>query len=109
MQEFLSPFFYRFPVELEPVDNGEFLGTILCADSRTLTFQQPKESFQFRPMNSAGTMAHKMSAPAPRSINGLTLKTFAQSLISAKVPVMEHFESAASYNVPNNNTCMYFF
>ena len=47
--------------------------------------------------------------PAPKSISGLTLRTFAQSLLSAKVSVKEHFVSAASYNVPNVNSCMYFF
>ena len=47
--------------------------------------------------------------PAPKSISGLTLRTFAQSLLSAKVSVSEHFVSAASYNVPNVNSCMYFF
>ena len=66
MQEFLSAYFYRHPVELEPVHNGEFLGTILNSGCRTLVFQQPTESFQFRPMNSAGTLAHKMSAALAR-------------------------------------------
>ena len=66
MQEFLSAYFYRRPVELEPVHNGEFLGTILDAGRRILVFQQPTESFQFRPMNSAGTLAHKMSAALAR-------------------------------------------
>ena len=66
MQEFLSAYFYRHPVELEPVHSGEFLGTILRSGSRTLVFQQPTESFQFRPMNSAGTLAHKMSAALAR-------------------------------------------
>ena len=66
MQEFLSAYFYRHPVELEPVHNGEFLGTILNSGRRTLVFQQPTESFQFRPMNSAGTLAHKMSAALAR-------------------------------------------
>ena len=66
MQEFLSAYFYRHPVELEPVRNGEFLGTILHSGSRALVFQQPTESFQFRPMNSAGTLAHKMSAALAR-------------------------------------------
>ena len=66
MQEFLSAYFYRHPVELEPVHNGEFLGTILHSGSRTLVFQQPTECFQFRPMNSAGTLAHKMSAALAR-------------------------------------------
>ena len=47
--------------------------------------------------------------PAPKSISGLTLRTFAQSLLSAKMSVKEHFVSAASYNVPNVNSCMYFF
>ena len=47
--------------------------------------------------------------PAPKSISGLTLRTFEQSLLSAKVSVKEHFVSAASYNVPNVNSCMYFF
>ena len=47
--------------------------------------------------------------PAPKSISGLTLRTFAQSLLSARVSVSEHFVSAASYNVPNVNSCMYFF
>ena len=38
MQEFLSAYFYRHPVELEPVHNGEFLGTILDAGRRILVF-----------------------------------------------------------------------
>ena len=65
-RSFLSAYFYRYPVELEPVHNGEFLGTILHSGSRTLVFQQPTESFQFRPMNSAGALAHKMSAALAR-------------------------------------------
>ena len=55
MQEFLTDFFYRHPVELEDVTNGDFLGTILYANLRTLSFQQPIASFQFRPFRSAGT------------------------------------------------------
>ena len=51
----------------------------------------------------------RAAGPAPKSISGLTLRTFAQSLLSAKVSVKEHFVSAASYNVPNVNSCMYFF
>ena len=66
MQEFLADFFYRHPVELEDVTNGEFLGTILDANLRTLSFQQPAASFQFRPVRSAGTEAHKLSAAAAR-------------------------------------------
>ena len=65
-QEFLSSFFYRRPVELEDVTDGEFLGTTLCAETRTLVFQQPKEPFQFRPINSAGALPHKMSAALAR-------------------------------------------
>ena len=64
MQEFLADFFYRHPVELEDVTNGELLGTILDANLRTLSFQQPAASFQFRPFKSAGTEAHKLSAAA---------------------------------------------
>ena len=59
-------FFYRHPVELEDVTNGEFLGTISDAKLRTLSFQQPAASFQFRPFRSAGTEAHKLSAAAAR-------------------------------------------
>ena len=66
MQEFLADFFYRHPVELEDVTNGEFLGTILDANLRTLAFPQPAASFQFRPFRSAGTEAHKLSAAAAR-------------------------------------------
>ena len=66
MQEFLADFFYRHPAELEAVTNGEFLGTILDANLRTLSFQQPAASFQFRPFRSAGTEAHKLSAAAAR-------------------------------------------
>ena len=36
MQEFPADLFYRHPVELEDVKNGEFLGTILDASLRTL-------------------------------------------------------------------------
>ena len=66
MQEFLADFFYRHPVELEDVTNGEFLGTTLDANLRTLSFQQPTASFRFRPSRSAGTEAHKLSAAAAR-------------------------------------------
>ena len=66
MQEFLADFFYRHPVELEDVTNGEFLGTILDANLRTLSFQQPAASLQFRHFRSAGTEAHKLSAAAAR-------------------------------------------
>ena len=37
-QEFPADFFYRDPVELEDVTNGAFLGTILDANLRTLSF-----------------------------------------------------------------------
>ena len=66
MQEFLADFFYRHPVELRDVTNGEFLGTSLDANLRTLSFQQRTASFQFRPFRSAGTEAHKLSAAAAR-------------------------------------------
>ena len=66
MQQFFADFFYRHPVELEGVTNGELLGTILDANLRTLSFQQPTASFQFRPFRSAGTEAHKLSAAAAR-------------------------------------------
>ena len=66
MQEFLADFFYRHPVELEDVTNGELLGTILDANLRTLSSQQPTASFQFRLSRSAGTEAHKLSAAAAR-------------------------------------------
>ena len=59
-------FFCRHPVELEDVTNGKFLGTILDASLRTLSFQQPVASFQFRPFRSEGTEAHKLSAAAAR-------------------------------------------
>ena len=59
-------FFYRHPVELEDVTDGEFLGTILNANLRTPSFQQPAASCQFRPFRSAGTEAHKLSAAAAR-------------------------------------------
>ena len=57
-------FFYKHPVELEDVTNGELLGNILDANLLTLSFQQPTASFQFRPFRSAGTEAHKLSAAA---------------------------------------------
>ena len=66
MQEFHADFFYRHPVELEDVTDGELLGTILDANLRTLSFQQPAASCQFRPFRSAGTEAHKLSAAAAR-------------------------------------------
>ena len=66
MQEFLADFFYRHPVELEDVTHGKFLGAILDANLRTLSFQQPAASCQFRPFRSAGTEAHKLSAAAAR-------------------------------------------
>ena len=66
MQEFLANFFCRHPVELEDVTNGELLGTILDANLRTLSFQQPTASFQLRPFRSADTEAHKLSAAAAR-------------------------------------------
>ena len=66
MQEFLADFFYRHPVELEDVTNGEFLGSMLDANLRTLSFQQPTASFLFRPFRSAGTETHKLSAAAAR-------------------------------------------
>ena len=48
MQEFLADFcFCRHPVELEDVTNGEFLGAILDASLRTLSFQQPAAFFSF--------------------------------------------------------------
>ena len=65
-QEFLADFFYRHPVELEDVTNGEFLGAILDASLRTLSFQEPAASFQFRPFRSAGAEAPKLSAAAAR-------------------------------------------
>ena len=68
MQEFLADFFSRHSVELEHVTNGELLGTILEANLRTLSFQQPAASFQFRPFRSAGTEARKLSAAAAARI-----------------------------------------
>ena len=65
-QEFLADFCYRHPVELEDVTNGELLGTILDANLRTLSFQQPSASLQFRPFRSADTEAQKLSAAAAR-------------------------------------------
>ena len=65
MREFFADFFYRHAVELEDATNGEFLGAILDASLRTLSFQQPA-SFQFRPFRSASTEAHKLSAAAAR-------------------------------------------
>ena len=59
MQEFLADFFYRHPV-------GQLLSTTLDANLRTLSFQQPTASFQFRPFRSAGTEAHKLSTAAAR-------------------------------------------
>ena len=53
-------------MELEDVTNEDFLGTRLDANLRTLSFQQPAASFQFRPFRSAGTEAHKLSAAAAR-------------------------------------------
>ena len=64
--EFLADSFCRHPVELEDVTNGELLGTSLDANLRTLSFQLPAASFQFRPFRSAGTEAHKLSAAAAR-------------------------------------------
>ena len=66
MQQFLADFFYRHPVELEDVTNGELFGTILDANLRQLSFQQPAASFQFRPFRSAGTEAQKLSAAVAR-------------------------------------------
>ena len=66
MQEALADFFHRHLVKLEDVTNGEFLGTILDANLRTPSFQQPAASFQFCPFRSAGTEAHKFSAAAAR-------------------------------------------
>ena len=54
--------FYQHPVELEEVESGEFLGTILHPSERRLAFIIPNKQFQFKPLNSAGSDSHKMAA-----------------------------------------------
>ena len=54
-------------VELEDVTNGEFLGTILDANLRKLSFQQPTASFQFRPFRSAALRHISFQLPLPEN------------------------------------------
>ena len=65
-QQFLAPYFYGYPVELEAVTDGEFLGTTLNPRTRRLEYRQPTARHQFRPFRTAGTDAHKYSAAYAR-------------------------------------------
>ena len=100
MQEFLADFFYRHPVELEDVTNGEFLGTILDANLREHSFQQPAASFQFRPFSSAGAEAHKLSAAAAR-ICLASRYSFPDQ--QAKSDVLQLVRSYFEYDYPATN------
>ena len=65
-QQFLDPFFFGHPVELEGVTDGEFLGTTLNPRARRLEYRQPTARHQFRPFRTAGTDSHKVSAAYAR-------------------------------------------
>ena len=65
-QQFLAPFFYGHPVELEAVTDGELLGTTLNPRTRRLEYRQPTARHQFRPFRTAGTDSHKVSAAYAR-------------------------------------------
>ena len=62
MKELCQLEFYQHPVELEEVESGEFLGTVLHPAERRLAFIIPNKQFQFKPSNSAGSDSHKMAA-----------------------------------------------
>ena len=69
-QQFLAPYFYGHPVELEAVTDGEFLGTTLNPRTRRLEYRQPTARHQFRPFRTAGADAHKYSAASARILSG---------------------------------------
>ena len=51
MKELCQLEFYQHPVELEEVESGEFLGTVLHPAERRLAFIIPNKQFQFKPLN----------------------------------------------------------
>ena len=53
-QRFLDPFFYQYPVELEPCGDMFFLGYILDFDSAECLFRVPLQSHEYRSTRSAG-------------------------------------------------------
>ena len=65
-QQFLAPFFYGHPVELEAVLDGEFLGATLNPQTRRLEYREPTARHQFRPFRTAGTDSQKFSAAYAR-------------------------------------------
>ena len=98
MQEFLADFFYRHPVKLGAVTNGELLGTILDANLRTLSFQQQAASFQVRPFRSAGTEAGKLSAAAAARICLASRYSFPDQ--QARSDVQQLVKSYLEYDYP---------
>ena len=66
LQLLLHDHFYQLPVELEQVSSGEFLGTAILVPQFQLTFQQPREDWQFRHSLSAGSTAQHFAAVRSR-------------------------------------------
>ena len=62
LQLFLSDNFYEHPVDLEAVDNGEYLGVSLQQPQLRLAFQQPFEDWKFKHARSANTSAQRLAA-----------------------------------------------
>ena len=54
-QSLVSPNFYRDPVCLEACDAGDVLGCVVDVEATTVEFRIPNETWQYRPVNSAGS------------------------------------------------------
>ena len=66
-QSLVSPIFYRDPVVLEACDAGELLGCMVDIDAGTVEFRIPNESWQYRPINSAGSRRLNLAGFRSRS------------------------------------------
>lgn len=64
-QSLVSPTFYRDPVILEACDAGDLLGCMVDIEAGTVEFRIPTESWQYRPINSAGS--HRLNLAGFRS------------------------------------------
>eukprot|EP00439_Symbiodinium_sp_Y106_P057401 s2246_g8.t1 len=98
-QQFLAPYFYGHPVELEAVTDGEFLGTTLNPRTRSLEYRLPTARHQFRPFRTAGTDAHKYSAAYARICLASRI-AFPFQQAEADVQTLVRSYTTYGYNVP---------
>ena len=66
LQVLAHPFFYEHPVELEPVETGEFLGFLVDPVNRTISYKLP-EPWQIRDAYSAGSLSLQLSGLLSRA------------------------------------------